>query len=216
MTLDAAIWVHQSRREGHLIQERAEEESAVAREHGFPDFLAWGTLYRGGALIAQGQVVEGLALLREDLAVTAQGEIGRTYFLVELAEGYARIGQAQEGMAVVAEAFQWVEKNDERIYEAELYRLKGELTLQQESRERGAGSPEHEAEACFQQAIAFAQKQQAKSLELRAVMSLARLWQSQGKRAEAHNMLSEIYHWFTEGFDTKDLQEAKALLAEVA
>lgn len=124
---------------------------------------------------------------------------------------------------MLTEALVAENKSGERRHEAELYRLKGELTLQQESKEHGAGGqerkfkiqildPKGEAEACFRKAIAIAQKQQAKSLELRAVMSLVRLWQSQGKHAEAHKLLSEIYGWFTEGFDTKDLQEAKALL----
>jgi len=126
-----------------------------------------------------------------------------------------------------------VDKIGERFYEAELYRLKGELTLQHERKEQGARSTEQtsdapnpqaqlrepsaqgETEECFLKAIAIAQKQKAKSLELRATMSLTRLWQSQGKRADAHKMLSEIYNWFTEGFDTKDLQETKALLQEL-
>ena len=129
---------------------------------------------------------------------------------------------------MLAEALAMVDKTGERCYEAELYRLKGELTLQQ-SRSPESRSPpspslqpptpdpqaEAEAEACFHKAIEIARQQQAKSLELRAVMSLARLWQQQGKKHEAHQMLAEIYGWFTEGFDTKDLQEAKALLEEL-
>jgi predicted ATPase len=113
-----------------------------------------------------------------------------------------------------------VHKTGERFYEAELYRLKGELSL--ESRQAKAGqdksgvrSPQLEAEECFQKAIEISRGQQAKSLELRAVMSLSRLWQQQGEKTEARQMLEEIYHWFTEGFDTKDLQEAKALLEEL-
>ena len=127
----------------------------------------------------------------------------------------------------LAEALEAVDKTGERFYEAELYRLKGQLTLQQQSGVRGpesevtkspaskGKSPESEAEECFLKAIEISQRQQAKSLELRAVMSLARLWRQQGKKAEAHQMLSEVYNWFTEGFDTKDLQEAKALLEEL-
>ena len=143
----------------------------------------------------------------------------------------------EEGLAAIAEALRLVDKNDERIYEAEVHRIKGTLTLQSRaslgqvsdksrtsprqvsSRSRPVRrhrpltpDPQAEAEACFLKAIEIAQKQQAKSLDLRAVMSLARLWQSQGKRAEAHQLLAGIYHWFTEGFETKDLQEAKALL----
>jgi predicted ATPase len=143
-----------------------------------------------------------------------------------LAQTSAQDGQAKEGLRVVAEALALVEKNGERWHEADLYRLKGELTLQKEwsvvssqlsvpSPQPLVPSPASEAEECILKAIDIARKQQAKSLELRATVSLARLWQSQGKTHEAHEMLSEIYGWFTEGFDTKDLQEAKALLTEL-
>jgi predicted ATPase len=108
-----------------------------------------------------------------------------------------------------------VEKNDEHQYEAEIYRLKGELTLQQARVQGLASSVQEEAGVCFHKAIEIARRQSAKSLELRAVMSLSRLWQHQGKKDEARQLLAEIYGWFTEGFDTKDLQEAKALLAEL-
>ena len=143
--------------------------------------------------------------------------------LALLAAVYKKRGQAEKGLNVVAEALARVEKTGGRLWEAELYRLKGELTLQKfqvsgskfqvpKSPESEVRSPESEAEECFWKAIEIARKQQAKSLELRAVMSLAHLWQNQGRKEEAHEMLSEIYGWFTEGFDTKDLQEAKALL----
>ncbi len=115
---------------------------------------------------------------------------------------------------MLAEALAQVDKTGERFYEAELYRLKGTLTLQ--SQVPGSTSKGEEAEACFRKAIELARQQSAKSLELRAVMSLSQLWQQQGKIAEARQLLTEIYHWFTEGFDTKDLQEAKALLEELA
>jgi predicted ATPase len=117
-------------------------------------------------------------------------------------------------LTALGEALTVVDRTGERMYEAELYRLKGQLTLQSE-RQRPEGRA-REAEACFEKAITVARRQSAKSLELRAVMSLSRLWQQQGKRAEAQQMLAEIYGWFTEGFDTKDLQEAKALLGELA
>jgi predicted ATPase len=140
----------------------------------------------------------------------------RTYFLALLAEACEGMGQGEEGLNALAEALTLVEKNEERIHEAELYRLKGELTLAQ-SRVPGLGaSVQQEAEACFLKAIEVARKQQAKSWELRAAMSLSRLWQQQGKKEEARKLLAEIYGWFTEGFDTKDLQEAKALLEELS
>jgi predicted ATPase len=139
---------------------------------------------------------------------------------------HGKVGQAAEGLNVVAEALAAADKTGERFWEAELYRLKGQLTLQQ-CQVSGTTlhvvdphlltrDPQGEAEACFLKAIEIAQRQQAKSLELRATTSLARLWQQLGKTAEAHQLLSEIYGWFTEGFDTKDLQEAQALLDELA
>jgi predicted ATPase len=139
--------------------------------------------------------------------------MNRLYFLALLAEAYGVAGQTEEGLTVLAEALTVVDRTGERFYEAELYRLKGELTLQSsiESLEFRV----KEAAACFQKAIDIARQQQAKSLELRAVMSLSRLWQQQGKKAEAHELLAGVYGWFTEGFDTKDLQEAKALLIEL-
>jgi predicted ATPase len=148
-------------------------------------------------------------------------------FLALLAEALGKRGQVEDGLRTLTEALETSEKTGDRFSETELYRLKGELTLQKFQVSNSTfrvASPqlltpnpqaEAEAEACFQHAIEVAQRQQAKSLELRAVTSLARLWQQQGKRAEAHKLLSEIYHWFTEGFDTKDLQEAKALLDEL-
>jgi predicted ATPase len=152
------------------------------------------------------------------------------YYLALLAEACGNTGQTEEAMRVLAEALTVVDKSGERFYAAELYRLAGELSLRMGERETGrageeekiAHSPIHpfahsSPEGCFLKAIEIAQRQQAKSLELRAAMSLARLWQQQGKRTEeAHQMLSAIYGWFTEGLDTKDLQEAKVLLDQLA
>src|SRR5262249_2487732 len=164
----------------------------------------------------QGQGEEGITQIRQGLsAYQATGtELARTYQLILLTEAYGKKGQAKEGLGVLAEALALVDKTGERYYEAELYRLKGELTLPQSSVQGLASSVQKEAEECFWKAIEIARRQSAKSLELRAVMSLSRLWQQQGKREEARQMLSEIYGWFTEGFDTKDLQEAKTLLEE--
>jgi predicted ATPase len=132
--------------------------------------------------------------------------------LTQLAETYGKVGHAEEGLTLLAEGLALVDKTGERAYEAELYRLKGELTLAQSSIQSLASSGQKEAEDCFRKATEIARKQQAKSLELRAVMSLSRLWQEQGKKEEARQMLAEIYGWFTEGFDTTDLKDAKALL----
>src|SRR5262249_20764715 len=133
----------------------------------------------------------------------------RPYWLALLAETHGTIGQPEEGLAVLTEALTLVDTTGERWYEPELYRLKGELLLQQ------ALDNQAEAENCFQHALAIARNQQAKSFELRTATSLARLWQQQGKRQEAHDLLAPVYHWFTEGFDTADLQEAKTLLEEL-
>ena len=142
-------------------------------------------------------------------AIRATGAVGSPHVLAKLAEAYGGIGQAEEGLRLLAEALATMDNTGERCDEAELYRIKGELLLRQ------AVPDAPQAEACFQQALAVAHHQQAKSWELRAAMSLSRLWQQQGKRGEAQQLLAEIYGWFSEGFDTADLQEAKALLDEL-
>ncbi|MBI3303485.1 MAG: hypothetical protein HYZ72_15585 [Deltaproteobacteria bacterium] len=214
--LGLAAWFHQLRREWQLTQERAEAAIAVSSEQGFPYWLKWGTFLQGWALAEQGQAEEGITQIRQGMAGwrAIGGEVFRPYYLGLLARAYEQVGQAEEGLMALAEALELVHKSEERWYGAELYRLKGELTLKQFS----VQSPESrakEAEECFLKAIEIARRQQAKSLELRAVMSLSRLWQQQGKKAEARQILTETYGWFTEGFDTKDLQEAKALLQEL-
>jgi predicted ATPase len=215
--LSAAAALHQFRREGQAAQERAEAAMALASEQGAPYWLARGTILRGWVLAEQGQAGEGIAQIRQGLAVVrgTGTELLWPYYLALLAEAYGKGEQLEEGLTVLAEALAAVDKTGERVYEAELYRLKGELTLQAKVQSLKS-KVEEEAEECFWKAIEVARTQQAKSLELRAVMSLARLWQQQGKKAEAQQMLAEIYGWFTEGFDTKDLQEAKVLLEELA
>jgi predicted ATPase len=232
LALSFAAWLHHLRREGQLTQEQAEAEIALSTEQGFPFWLALGTIYRGWGLTEQGQVEEGIAQIRQGIAAwrATGAELCRPHYLALLAEAHGKAGQAEEGLAVVAEALTMVNKNREREYEAELYRIKGELSLQSRQVKASQGksevpSTQHpipstqaeaETEACFLKAIEIAREQQAKSLELRATVSLARLWQQQGKQHAARNMLSEIYGWFTEGFDTADLQEAKILLEELA
>ncbi len=165
-------------------------------------------------MAAQGQREVGLAQMRQGLAGSqASGqEIQRPWLLGVLAEACAHAGQLDEGLRLVTEALERVQQSGERALEAELYRLKGELLVHAEG---GVQHAALTAEACFQQALAVARRQQAKSFELRAALSLSRLWQQQGKRQEAHDLLAPIYHWFTEGFDTADLREAKALLDEL-
>jgi len=166
---------------------------------------------RGWALAAQGQSAEGIAEMQQGLAAyqSLGVEAFRIMSLALLAEGYGKAGQVEAGLDALHEALATAERCGARRWEAELYRFKGELLLEQTVDHTG------EAEACLQQALAIARHQQAKSFELRAAMSLSRLWQRQGKRAEAHELLAEVYGWFTEGFDTPDLQDAKVLLEEL-
>jgi predicted ATPase len=215
IALSAAAHVHHSRREGQTAQKRAEALIALSTEQGFPFFLAMGILWQGAALAGQGQGEEGIAQMRQGLAaLRATGaEVFRPYFLTLLAEAYGKVGRTAEGLTLLAESLELVDKTGERYWEAELYRLKGQLTLQPQGNSHE--SKVEKAQECFLKAIEIARKQQAKSLELRAAMSLARLWQQQGNQKEAHDLLSKIYNWFTEGFDTKDLQDAKTLLEEL-
>ena len=181
---------------------------ALAREHGFPHWVAYGTIVCGWALAVQGQWEEGLTQIQQGLiAQQATGAaIARPCFLALLSEAHAAAGQAKAGLDVLEATLALVDHTGERHSEAEIYRLKGELLLLQ------AVPDALQAEACWQQALVIARRQQAKSWELRAAISLSRLWQQQGKQAEAHELLAPIYGWFTEGFETADLQEAKALL----
>jgi class 3 adenylate cyclase/predicted ATPase len=203
---------HLCRREVQVAQEHAEAAISLATEQGFPHWRAMSSMLRGWALAHQGRAQEGLEQLHQGLMdYRAIGsELIRSYFLALLAEAYGTMRQPEAGLTVLAEALTFVDTTGERCYEPEIHRLKGTLLLQQ-------SSDNHiEAHACFQQALEIARAQQAKSLELRAATSLARLWQQQGKRQEAYDLLAPIYHWFTEGFDTADLQEAKALLEALA
>jgi DNA-binding winged helix-turn-helix (wHTH) protein/predicted ATPase len=274
-TKSFASFVYQCCRQGAFVQEQAEEGIAVSTQMGFPFWRALCLVWRGWGLAEQGHYKEGIQQIQQGL--TAQRATGssvhRVHFSVLLAEAHGHAGQCDEGLRLLAEAEVEMEKTAERFYEAELWRMKGELTLQQfkvqssrfkveESPESEVRSPKSlkpksqipepapEAEACFLKAIEVARQQQAKSLELRAVMSLVRLRrqhaleqgaknetarkrESQNARksqlppsfpasqrssfqlTEAHSMLADVYHWFTEGFDTKDLQEARILLEEL-
>ena len=170
--------------------------------------------WRGWALAEQGRAEEGIEQLHQGLTTwrTMGGALGLPYILARLAEAQGKGGQVEAGLRALDEAFVIVQQYGECHYQAELHRLKGELLLRRSAESRAASLPAPEVEACFGQALATARYQHAKSLELRAAMSLGRLWQTQGKHAEARRLLAESYGWFTEGFDTPDLQEAKALL----
>jgi predicted ATPase/class 3 adenylate cyclase len=196
------------RREAQRVQEQAEAAIALAREQGFARWLAVGMGWRGWALAEQGAVQDGLAQLRQAPTV------GLSQQPLRLAEVYGKAGQPEQGLRVLTETLAAVSSNGERRFEAELYRLRGELLLMQSAGTRGSrtAQAEVEAETCFRRAIEVARLQQAKAFELRAAMSLSRLWQRQGQRHAARDTLAIVYGWFTEGFDTPDLQEAKALL----
>jgi predicted ATPase len=215
-----AAWLHQLCREWPLTHERAEAAITLGAEQGFAHPVAGATIFRGCALAernpepgaGQGHVEAGMAQMQQGLAAwrATGAAVLRPYGLALLAKASAKLGQPEEGLSLLAEALAVTNDTGEHRWEAELHRLKGELLL--------AHSAEHdtEAETCFRQALDIARCQQAKSWELRAAMSLSRLWQRQGKRDEAHELLAPVYGWFTEGFDTADLQEAKALLEELS
>src|SRR5439155_6507702 len=210
--------LHLYRREARVAQEQAEAAMALSRERGIAQWLTGGMFMRGWALAEQGAVEEGIVQLQQAQAAwQALGPgLGQAHLAVRLAEAYGKGGQAEVGLQVLAQALETVHSNAEHYYEAELYRVKGELLLQQAVDGEMVRMVSTQAEACFQQALDIARSQRATSLQLRALLSLSRLWQQQGQPAAAHRMLAETYGWFTEGFDTGDLQEAKALLEALA
>jgi predicted ATPase len=212
LALYFAAVLHHFRREAPQTRTHSETAITIATDQEFPQYLAMATPLQGWALAENGQAEEGMAQIHQGLAAyRATGATrDRPYYLALLAEVSAQVGQTTEGLEALAEALATLAKSGVRWWDAELYRLRGELLLQ-----CSVAQPE-EAEACFQQALDIACRQQAKSLELRAAMSLSRLWQQQGKLEAARQLLAEIYGWFTEGFDTADLQEAKALLEELS
>ena len=206
--LTSAADLHTLRRASAAAQASAEAAIAISTREGFPYVLARSTIVRGWALAEQGKMEAGIAELREGLdAFQATGaRLWMPRYLGLLAEAYGKAGQIDDGLEMLTEALELVRRTDEREYEAELHRLKGELTLPDPA----------EAEKCFRKAIAVARRQEARLFELRATMSLARLRQRQRKTKAARKMLAEVSGWFAEGFDTKDLEEAKAMLAELA
>jgi predicted ATPase/class 3 adenylate cyclase len=209
--LHYATSLHLLRREWATAQAQAEAALALLTEQGVGQLVGTLTFQRGLALAAQGQYAEGLAQMRQGLTTKqAEGEIGRPRDLAQMAEAYGRSGQPEAGLPLLDEALAWLEKHGEDFTAAEVYRIQGELLLRQ------AVPDASQAEACFQRALTVARRQQARSWELRAAMSLSRLWQQQGKRAEARELLAPVYGWFTEGFETADLQDARALLDELS
>jgi predicted ATPase len=203
-----AAVLHHHHREVPAVQAQAEALLALPSAQGFPLYAALGTFWRGWTLAMLGQGEAALAQMHQGLAaVLATGdELARPFGLVTLAEAAGHTGQVEEGLRLLAEALTEIGTSGQGYLLAEAYRLQGVFLLCQADVER--------AEACFRLALTVARGQQARSWELRAAMSLGRLWQQQGKRTEAHHLLAEVYGWFTEGLDTVDLQEANALLLE--
>jgi class 3 adenylate cyclase len=207
--LNQAAELHQYLGDQQRAREATEALASLASERGFLFWLAQAMYLRGKVLVAEGQAAEGIAeLSRGAASVETTGGVAGIWKL-SLAEGYGKLGRPEEGLAAIAQSLDLMNRTGLRYLEAELYRVKGELTL------LGAPGAAGAAESALRQAVASARRQDAKSWELRAVTSLARLLKAQGKRDEARTMLGEIYGWFTEGFDTADLKSARALLDEL-
>jgi predicted ATPase len=206
-----AAFLHYLRRDAAAVQVEADALLALATTHAFPYWAVAGQVWRGWALAMQGTGEAGVAQLRQELATTEALEhaLARPAWLLLLAEAAGHVGQVAAGLRWLAEALTAFETTGRGDLLAEAYRLQGTLLVRQVVPDVA------QAEACFHQALTLARRQQAKSWELRAAVSLSRLWQQQGKQAEASNLLAPIYGWFTEGFDTADLQEAQALLEEL-
>jgi predicted ATPase len=206
--LGMCVFIEEAASEAVML--RAEELLALTTEHGFPFWKAWGTLHRGRCLAIVGRETEGIAQMTEGLA--AFRSTGTVAFLpcwlIRLAEAYGKAQRPLEGLEHLTEAIRIIERTEEREFEAELYRVRGELLLTTED----AGP----AEESFFTSLEIARCQSAKLWEMRAATSLARLWRAQGKCAEARDLLASVYGWFTEGFDTPVLQEARALLDELS
>ena len=208
--------VHLLRREARLAQELAKASMNVSSEHGLLLYQASATIVLGWALSEQGMEEEGIEQMRQGIAAhEATGtEMARPLFLSLLGEALGKTHQTEEGLDLLEEALSLIHRKGERCYLPELYRIKGELLLMRDEKVRinGELADASDAEACFHESIKIAQQQKAKAYELRARMSLSRLYQNQNKHQEARNVLAQIYDSFTEGFDTADLLEAKALL----
>jgi predicted ATPase len=194
----------------HEDRQFAEAVLEVTNEHGYPFWAAVATFHKRWSSAMLGEASEAVTLLTEGLAlITATGTVAfKALYLARLAEVCAVLGQPAEGLSKTKEGAQFIEATEERIWEADLHRVQGDLL--------NATGDHDGAEGSFHRALAVARHQSAKTLELRAATSLARLWCNQGRRAEARSLLAPIYNWFTEGFDTPVLKEANALLEQLA
>jgi predicted ATPase len=203
--------LHQYRQEADIVRLHAEGVMALAAEQSFPFWLSFGMILRGWALTRQGQSVEGLANIREGLATyrATGARIQLPGWLALLADAWAQVGQPQDGLAAVDEALALLASTGERCYEAELYRLRGEMLCQAA---RHSAEGQSEAVAHFQRALRLAHQQQSRAWELRAALSLGRLWQHQGQHEAARQLLAPLCDWFVEGGATGDVQAARAMV----
>jgi predicted ATPase len=202
--------LHDLRREPQAAREKIESLLTICQDRGFALYTDWGTILHGRTLVELNETEEGITQIQQGLS--AWQDMGARLllpnYLFYLAEAQGKAGRVEEGLRSLDEAFGIEEETGERAFEAELYQLKGELLLAQ-------GDGAADAEAYFQRALQVARSQSARSWELRAALSLARLWKKQGKTIQAGELLDGVYGWFTEGFDTPDLQEARSLLGEL-
>jgi class 3 adenylate cyclase/predicted ATPase len=211
LALEFVPFVHEFRCEPVCVEEQVQTLIEIATEQRFPLRAAGGQLHQGWLLLARGEAEEAIVQICTGLAASEAlgSRMRHSYFLALLAEAYLRAGRHAQSLLTIDQALRFVCESGECWWEAEVYRLRGKVLLARRTRNRT------DAEECFQQAIRVARKQTARSLELRAATSLARLWAECGRRAEAHDLLAPVYGWFTEGFDTADLMDAKALLNQL-
>jgi class 3 adenylate cyclase/predicted ATPase len=216
--LSFGAMVYQLCQNAPAAQEHAEAAIALSTEQEFAYWAGWSSVLRGWALTQRGQLAEGIVQIREGVAAfrATGAEVMVPYFMGLLAHAYGAAGQPDQGLSILSEALAAAEKSSEHWWEVELYRLKGELTLMQSGDRSSASENQREAEGYFRQALEIASRQSAHSLELRAAMSLSRMWQKQGKNRESHRLLLEVYGRIKEGVDTADLHDAKTLLEEVS
>jgi tetratricopeptide (TPR) repeat protein len=206
-----AAMLHMFRREGNLTQARAEEAIALSEEQGFLLLLAWAKAFLGWAMAEQGHVEEGIKQISQSIVECLKVGFysAQSHTRIFLAEAYGKVGKIKQGLAELDEAQEIIDNNEGMFYDAELYRTRGELLLMQDPADKKSADKE------FRKAINVARQQKSKTLELRGTLSLSKLQQKHGNKEDARKQLSEIYNWFTEGFDTADLMEAKKLLDEL-
>ena len=216
--LQYIVTIHWLRNDPQAAQRVGQELFGLAQKYGFGSLSSWEAILYGWLLVETGQAVEGTQRILAGLDTyrSVRIEVARPCFLSMLAQAYSQSGKTEEGLRVLSQTLGLVQKTGERWYEAELYRLKGELSWEKSQKSKGKGQRAkliEEAEASYQQALYVARRQEAKSLELRAATSLSRLWLGQGKTDQARQLLTEVHNWFNEGFETTDLKAARALLS---